>query len=112
MILLNPTQALENKEVLCFCSSIMQTITLIFSEARFKKYKYDQRTQDLLYARVNKQVSLCHYMHTICHPLLSDLCARETLSTCATSLAGISRDHPHVLNASPVNRLERYIVCK
>ena len=66
-------------------------------------------TQDLhlqLYARVNKQLSLCHYMCTVCHPLLSDLFAGETLSTCATSLAGISRDLAHVVNVSLVNRLE------
>ena len=67
-------------------------------------------TQDLhlqLYTRViNKQLSLCHYMRTVCHPLHSDLFAGETLSTRATSLAGISRDLPHVLNISLVNRLE------
>ena len=33
--------------------------------------------------------------------------AGETLVTCATSLAEISRDLPHVLNLSPVNKLER-----
>ena len=62
--------------------------------------------------RVNKQLSLCHYMWTVCHPLLSDLFAGETLNTCATSLAGLSKDLAHVLNVSPVNRLERQIVCK
>ena len=52
----------------------------------------------------SKQTNLwCHYMCTICHPLLI---AGETLNTCATSLAGISRDLAHVLNVSPVNRLE------
>jgi len=45
-----------------------------------------------------------------CHPLLSDLFAGQTLDSCATSLAGINRDLPHVLNVSPVNRLERQIV--
>ena len=54
------------------------------------------------------QLALCPYMRTICHPLLSDIFAGafagETLDTCATSLAKIS---PHVLNLSPVNKLER-----
>ena len=38
----------------------------------------DQRTQHLhlqLYARVSKQLSLCHYLHTICHPFLSNVFA-------------------------------------
>ena len=35
--------------------------------------------------------------------LLSDLFARETLDTCATSLAGVSNDLAQVLNVSPVN---------
>ena len=38
--------------------------------------------------------------------------AGETLDTCATSLAGVSKDLAHVLNVSPVNRLERQILCK
>ena len=38
----------------------------------------------------NKQATLCHYMCTVSHPLLSDLFAKETLDTCATSLAGVS----------------------
>ena len=57
------------------------------------------------------QLALCPYICTICHPLLSDIFAGtfagETLDTCATSLAEISRDLPHVLNLSPVNKLER-----
>ena len=56
------------------------------------------------------QLALCPYMRTICHPLLSDIFAGafagETLDTCATSLAEISRDLPHVLNLSLVNKLE------
>ena len=55
--------------------------------------------------------SLCHYLHTICHPFLSNLFAEETFSTCARTLAAMSRDLAHVLNISPVNRLES-IVCK
>lgn len=55
---------------------------------------------------------LCHYMCTVCHPLLSDLFAGETLDTRATSLAGVSKGLAHILNISPVNRLERQIVCK
>ena len=58
----------------------------------------------------SKQLSLCHYMCTVCHPLLSDLFARETLDTCATSLAGVSKDLAHVLKISPVNgRIRRLI---
>ena len=55
----------------------------------------------------SKQATFFVSLHMHCHPLLSDLFARETLDTCATSLAGVSKDLAHVLNVSPVNRLER-----
>ena len=55
---------------------------------------------------------LCRYLHTICHPFLSNLFAGEMFSTCARSLAAMSRDLAHVLNISPVNRLYiESIVC-
>ena len=60
----------------------------------------------------SKQLSLCHYLHTICHPFLSNLhvFAGEMFSTWARSLAAMSRDLVHILNISPVIRLES-IVC-
>ena len=59
-------------------------------------YQYST-TQDLhlqLYARVNKTFFVS-YVALFVTLLLSDLFAGETLGTCATSLAGISRDLAH-----------------
>ena len=96
---------------ICFCSCHASNVTLIFSEdLRIS----DQRTQHLhlqLYARVSKQLSLCHCLVNICHPFVSNLFAGEMFSTCARSLAAMSRDLAYVLNVSPVQRLES-IVCK
>ena len=44
---------------------------------------------------MSKQLSLCHYLVTICHPFVSNLFSGEMFSTCARSLAAMSGDLAH-----------------
>ena len=58
-------------------STLKYYLTLIFSEVRCKECREisDQRTQHSylqLYVGVSKQLSLCYYLHTLCHSFFSN----------------------------------------
>ena len=75
----------------CFCSCDASNITLVFSEVRCKEWREITKNTTFtssVVCGVSKH-SLCCYLHTICHPFLL---AGGMFSTCARSLAAVSRD--------------------